>query len=111
MFIMKNIFYQNQHMLNQANLDCCAFLRSPAMTKKAFSLAEVMITLVIIGVISMLVVPNLLDNASQRVNIASASKADLEVHQAALRIQGECIRWRCIDSTVNPPINLYNMLA
>ncbi len=79
--------------------------------KYGFSFAEVMITLVIIGVVSMLVVPALLDNTTQRINNTAASKADLEVHQAALRVQGECIRWRCIDTTVNPEVHVYTMLA
>ena len=85
--------------------------------KYGFSFAEVMITLVVIGVIAMVVVPNLLDNTTQRVNLASASKADLEVHQAALRIQGECIRWRCEGTVVRREdgseitIHVYDLLA
>lgn len=68
--------------------------------KSAFSFAEVMITLVIIGIVSMLVIPNLLDNSTNRVNETAANKAKYDISQAALRLQAECPRLRCNDADV-----------
>lgn len=61
----------------------------------AFSMAEVMITLVILGVVAILTVPGLVDSANKRINDAAASKADYVIGQAALRLQAECPRLRC----------------
>lgn len=60
-----------------------------------FSFVEVMIALVVVGVISMLVIPNLLDSSSTRLNTAAAEKSRLDISQAAMMIQTECPRWRC----------------
>ena len=66
----------------------------------AFSMAEVMITLVILGVIAVLTVPGLVDSANKRINEAAQSKADYVVGQAALRLQAECPRLRsCADGS------------
>ena len=62
--------------------------------KNGFSLSEVLITLVIIGVISLLVVPNLIDNTGTQYNKAAANKANYDVHQAALMLQTICPRLR-----------------
>ena len=71
------------------------------MNKKyGFTFAEVMITLVIIGVVSMLVVPALLDSSNQKLNAAAAKKARYEISQAAMLVQTECIRWRNCDTAV-----------
>ena len=74
--------------------------RNNKMKRKnlAFSMAEVMITLVILGVIAVLTVPGLVDSANKRINEAAASKADYVVGQAALRLQAECPRLRCSDA-------------
>lgn len=72
----------------------------------AFSMAEVMITLVILGVIAVLTVPGLVDSANKRINEAAQSKADYVVGQAALRLQAECPRLRCD----NPQTTLSNLL-
>lgn len=63
----------------------------------AFSMAEVMITLVIIGAIAVLTVPGLVDSSNKRVNDAATAKADYVASQAALRLQAECPRLRCFD--------------
>ena len=65
----------------------------------AFSMAEVMITLVIIGAIAVLTVPGLVDSSNKRVNDAATAKADYVASQAALRLQAECPRLRCFDNT------------
>ena len=64
----------------------------------AFSMAEVMITLVILGVVAILTVPGLVDSANKRINEAAESKADYVIGQAALRLQAECPRLRCTDA-------------
>ena len=63
------------------------------MKKYGFSLSEVMVTLVVIGVIAMLVVPNVIDSSTSKLNITAANKAKMDVHQAAMRLQAECPRW------------------
>ena len=60
----------------------------------AFSFAEVMITLVIVGVVSLLVVPNLLDDSTTKFNDTAAKKARHDVYQAALMLQARCPRHR-----------------
>ena len=60
-------------------------------------MAEVMITLVIIGAIAVLTVPGLVDSSNKRVNDAATAKADYVASQAALRLQAECPRLRCFD--------------
>ena len=72
----------------------------------AFSMAEVMITLVILGVIAVLTVPGLVDSANKRINEAAESKADYVIGQGALRLQAECPRLRCSD----PQATLTNLL-
>ena len=75
----------------------------PEFHSYGFSLSEVLITLVIIGVISLLVVPNLIDNTGTKLNETAARKANYDVHQAALMLQARCPRHRvCSDgNTVN----------
>ena len=73
-----------------------------------FTFAEVMITLVIVGIVSMLVVPNLLDSSNQKVNIAAAKKAKYEIAQASLMAQTDCIRWRCNDPAAKIQEHLRN---
>ena len=67
----------------------------------AFSMAEVMITLVILGVIAVLTVPGLVDSANKRINEAAESKADYVIGQGALRLQAECPRLRCTTNSGN----------
>ena len=69
--------------------------------KLGFSFAEIMISLVVVGVISMLVIPNLLDNSTNRTNVAAAAKARYDVGQASLRLQAECPRFRCDDASAS----------
>ena len=65
--------------------------------KSGFSFAEIMISLVVVGIISMLVIPNLLDNSTNRTNVTAAAKARYDVGQAAMQLQTECPRFRCND--------------
>ncbi|MBQ7449997.1 prepilin-type N-terminal cleavage/methylation domain-containing protein [bacterium] len=67
----------------------------------AFSMAEVMVTLVVIGVIALMTVPNLVDSSNQRIYQAASNKADYVVAQEALRLQTECPRFRCFNDSVN----------
>ncbi len=76
----------------------------------AFSMAEVMITLVILGVIAVLTVPGLVDSANKRINEAAASKADYVIGQAALRLQAECPRLRSCADGNSAPQNLARLL-
>ena len=62
--------------------------------KSGFSFAEIMISLVVVGIISMLVIPNLLDDSTNRTNETAASKAKYDVSQAAMRLQADCPRYR-----------------
>lgn len=64
-------------------------------TKKAFSLSELIVALVIVGTISILLVPNLFDTSSTKLNEAAAQKAEYDIRQAVLRAQAECPRFRC----------------
>lgn len=73
-----------------------------------FTLAEVMITLSIIGIVALIVVPNFIDSSSKNLNIAAARKAEYEVTQAALKSQAECYRWRCTNA--NPVTLISNYL-
>ena len=50
--------------------------------KKAFTLAEVLIVLGVIGVVSALTIPNLKDNTSDQVNVARAKKVYSELETA-----------------------------
>jgi prepilin-type N-terminal cleavage/methylation domain-containing protein len=52
------------------------------MVKKGFTLAEVLITLSIVGVISALTVPNLVGNASKKGQVALLRKAYLDLSEA-----------------------------
>ncbi len=50
--------------------------------KKAFTLAEILIVLGVIGVVSALTIPNLKDNTSDQVNVARAKKVYTELETA-----------------------------
>ena len=76
----------------------------------AFSMVEVMITLVILGVIAVLTVPGLVDSANKRINDAAAHKADYAVSQAAMRIQAECPRLRRCNDGRSVVENLADLL-
>ena len=69
--------------------------------KSGFSFAEIMISLVVVGVISMLVIPNLLDSSTNRTNVTAAAKARYDVGQASMRLQAECPRFRCADPSAS----------
>lgn len=62
---------------------------------KAFTLAEVLVTVSVIGVVAMLVLPNLYRSTDARVSKAAAKKAKMEVYQVAMKVQMECPRFRC----------------
>ena len=76
----------------------------------AFSMVEVMITLVILGVIAVLTVPGLVDSANKRINDAAAHKADYAVSQAAMRLQAECPRLRRCNDGRSVVVNLSDLL-
>ena len=78
--------------------------------KYGFTFAEVMITLVIIGIVSLLVVPALLDSSNQRLNAAAAKKAKYEMSQAAMLVQTECMRWRKCPIEDNPSAQIASHL-
>ena len=63
----------------------------------AFTLAEVLVTVSVIGIITMLVLPNLYRTTDAKVSIAAAKKAKMDVHQVAMKVQMECPRFRCND--------------
>ena len=63
----------------------------------AFTLAEVLIVLSLIGVVAVLTIPAFTNNTSQRVTITNAQKAEYDINQLALRLQTECPRLRCSD--------------
>ena len=69
--------------------------------KSGFSFAEIMISLVVVGIISMLVIPNLLDNSTNRTNVTAAAKARYDIGQASMRLQTECPRFRCRAQTAS----------
>ena len=75
---------------------------------KGFSLSEVIITLVVVGVISLLVVPNLIDTTTTRYNETSLNKARFEIRQAALLLQARCPRHRTCSDGQTPIQNIIN---
>ena len=61
----------------------------------AFTMAEVLIVLSLLGVVAVLTIPAFTNNTSQRVTITNAQKAEYDINQLALRLQAECPRHRC----------------
>lgn len=79
-------------------------------SSKAFSFAEVMITLVVVGVVSLLVIPNLLDDTTAKFNATAANKANYDVNQAALILQARCPRHRACNDDNSLEYNLSRLL-
>ena len=66
------------------------------MNKKAFTLAEVLITLSIIGVVAAMTVPNLMSNFEKQKTIVGLKKAYSEFIQVVDRARsqhGDCNTW------------------
>lgn len=59
------------------------------MTKRAFTLAEILITLGIVGVVAALTIPTLINNYQKRAAIVAAKKAYSTLEQAYLQITNE----------------------
>ncbi len=75
--------------------------------KSAFTLAEVLVTLMIIGVIASMTIPSLKKNAEMQENVVGLKKAYSTLNQATSQLEqkyGDFKRWRFTDGT-NEEIN------
>lgn len=78
--------------------------------KKAFTLAEVLITLAVIGVVASLTIPALMTNIDNQDTVVKLKKASAILSQAYLSIRADGTDINSLFKTVNDPMPFYNVL-
>ena len=66
--------------------------------KSAFTQAEILTVVVILGIVALITIPSVIDSTQKRLQETTKRKAEYLVSQIALQLQAECPRHRCTDS-------------
>lgn len=76
----------------------------------AFTLAEVLLTLGIIGIVAAMTIPTLMNNTNDRATISKINKAYSTLSQAVMSMIADGTTMASLFTTVNDPMPFYNLL-
>lgn len=88
-------------------------IQTNRLSNRAFTLAEVLITLGIIGVVAAMTLPSLINNAKDKAIIAQLKKSYSVLSQALLLAKNEhedYVYWNIVDYDMNSTKEIYNYL-